>query len=289
MRRYGWLFCFLLITLILSGCTARIPLFDNASSNEAKRPPVDQQDAVSDCSNEPEDESPPQQNAADKNADEPLLDALKAITGEESDSLEKQFFRYYQLHNYELAMMPAFESSSLPNWDDLTLFVLLDNDNRMDVDGTQAMTYETFAQTVTRFFGMTDYSDKSSKYLLFEDGVYTAVPGDTVRSGYFWLKEMNVVSDVYTATFDAFYFNDLDYTSDYDEASQNQRVVRDRVGVRDLLQPSTFASTMLEILENEDYASILDVSETVTVTFSLSSDPKYPLTYTSCSIQKSEH
>lgn len=216
-----------------------------------------------------------------------MLNVLKEITGAESDSLEKQFFLYYQAHNYELAMMPVFEKNSLPNWDDLTLFVLLNNDNQMTIDGVQALTAETFTQTVTRFFGTVKYSDKSSKHMTFKDGIYTAVPGDTMRSGYFWLKEMDAVDSEYTATFDAFYFGDMDFTADYEQATPNQRAVRDQAGTKDFLQPLPFASAMLEILENEDYASILDVSETVTITFSLSNDPKNPLTYTSCSVQKS--
>lgn len=223
-------------------------------------------------------------DTTDGQAAERLLNALKETTGAEADSLKMQFFRYYQAHNYELAMMPVFEKGSLPNWGDLTLFALLNNDNRMSVDGIQVLTTESFAQTVTRFFGAVEYRDKSSKYLTFEDGIYTAVPGGTMRNGYFWLKELNVVDGDYTATFDAFYFTDSDYTADYEQATPNQRAVRDYAGTKDSLQPSTFASTMLEILSNEDYASMLNVSKTVTITFSLSHDSKYPLTYTSCSI-----
>lgn len=44
---------------------------------------------------------------------------------------------------------------------------------------------------------------------------------------------------------------------------------------------------MLEILSKDDHAAVLDVSETGTITFCLSGDPKYPLTYTACRVQQS--
>ena len=65
----------------------------------------------------------------------------------------------------------------------------------------------------------------------------------------------------------------------------NQKAVRDQAGIKDQIQPPQFADAMLEILSKEDYATVLDVSETVTITFSLSGDSKYPLTYTSCRVQ----
>ena len=43
---------------------------------------------------------------------------------------------------------------------------------------------------------------------------------------------------------------------------------------------------MLEILSKDDHAAILDV-KTVTITFCLSGDPRYPLTCTACRVQQS--
>ena len=66
----------------------------------------------------------------------------------------------------------------------------------------------------------------------------------------------------------------------------NQKAVRDQAGSKDPLQPPKFADAMLEILSKDDYATALDVSETVTITFCLSGDSQYPLTYTSCRVQQ---
>ncbi len=214
---------------------------------------------------------------------ERLKDCLQVSTGAQSGNLAKQFFGYYQEHNYELSMMPEFEGS-LPNWDDLTLFVLLNSNDRMSVEGTQTLTSDAFAQTITRFFGEKEYTDGSSRYLAFEDGAYTAVSGDAMQNGYFWLKDLTCDGSSYTATFDAFYFTDADYTADYEQASSNQKAVRDYAGTKDGMQPSVFSSVMLEILEKSYYTDVLSVSETITISFVLSGDPEYPLIYTSCTV-----
>lgn len=249
MRKKVWFLCVLLVSLLFSGCTVK------TVDDPAER----------------------------------LLLALKEATEVDSERLETQFFRYYQAHNYELAMLPTFEKGHLPSWDDLTLFVLLNNDDWLTVDYTQvkALTTEAFSKTVTRFFGTAEYQDESSKYLTLKDDVYLAVPGDTMRSGFFRLKELSAADGEYTASFDAFYFADEDYTIEYEKATPNQKAVRDQAGLKDQLQPPQFADAMLEILSKDDYATVLDVSETVTITFSLSGDSKYPLTYTSCRVQQS--
>ena len=249
MRKKVWFLCVLLVSLLFTGCTVK------TVDDPAER----------------------------------LLLALKEATEVDSERLETQFFRYYQAHNYELAMLPAFEKGHLPSWDDLTLFVLLNNTDWLIVDYTQAkaLTTEAFSKTVTQFFGTAEYQDESSKYLTLKDDVYLAVPGDTMRSGFFRLKELSIADGEYTASFDAFYFADEDYTIEYEKATPNQKAVRDQAGLKDQLQPPQFADAMLEILSKDDYATVLDVSETVTITFSLSGDSKYPLTYTSCRVQQS--
>ena len=112
-------------------------------------------------------------------------------------------------------------------------------------------------------------------------------PRDTMRSGFFQLKEPSAADGEYTARFDAFYFADEDYTTEYEKATPNQKAVRDQAGIKDQLRPPKFADAMLEILSKDDHAAVLDVSETVTITFCLSGDPRYPLTYTACRVQQS--
>ena len=112
-------------------------------------------------------------------------------------------------------------------------------------------------------------------------------PSDTMRSGFFQLKEPSAADGEYTARFDAFYFADEDYTTEYEKATPNQKAVRDQAGIKDQLRPPKFADAMLEILSKDDHAAVLDVSETVTITFCLSGDPRYPLTYTACRVQQS--
>ncbi len=280
MRKKDWFLCVLLAALLFTGCKAKTnDLGKNAPSGTLNAAEPQQAFAGSE---------PNAQAMAADDAAERLLPALKEATGVDSERLETQFFRYYQAHNYELAMLPAFEKGHLPNWDDLTLFVLLNNDDWCVVDDTQAkvLTTEAFFKTVARFFGAAEYRDKSSKYLTLKENVYQAVPGDTMRSGFFRLKELSAADGEYTARFDAFYFADEDYTTEYEKATPNQKAVRDQAGVKDQLQPPQFADAMLEILSKDDHAAVLDVSETVTITFCLSGDPRYPLTYTSCRVQQ---
>lgn len=108
-----------------------------------------------------------------------------------------------------------------------------------------------------------------------------------MRSGFFQLKEPSAADGEYTARFDAFYFADEDYTTEYEKATLNQKAVRDQAGIKDQLRPPKFADAMLEILSKDDHAAVLDVSETGTITFCLSGDPRYPLTCTACRVQQS--
>lgn len=124
-------------------------------------------------------------------------------------------------------------------------------------------------------------------YLTLKENVYQAVPRDTMRSGFFQLKELSAADGKYTARFDAFYFADEDYTTEYEKATPNQKAVRDQAGIKDRLRPPKFADAMLEILSKDDHAAVLDVSETGTITFCLSGDPRYPLTCTACRVQQS--
>ena len=123
-------------------------------------------------------------------------------------------------------------------------------------------------------------------YLTLKENVYQAVPRDTMRSGFFQLKETSAADGEYTARFDAFYFADEDYTAEYEKATPNQKAVRDQAGIKDQLRPPKFADAMLEILSKDDHAAVLDV-KTVTITFCLSGDPRYPLTYTAYRVQQS--
>ena len=58
-------------------------------------------------------------------------------------------------------------------------------------------------------------------YLTLKENVYQAVPRDTMRSGFFQLKEPSAADGEYTARFDAFYFADEDYTTEYEKATPN--------------------------------------------------------------------
>lgn len=66
-------------------------------------------------------------------------------------------------------------------------------------------------------------------YLTLKENVYQAVPRDTMRSGFFQLKELSAADGEYTARFDAFYFADEDYTTEYEKATPNQKAVHDRL------------------------------------------------------------
>ena len=92
-------------------------------------------------------------------------------------------------------------------------------------------------------------------YLTLKENVYQAVPRDTMRSGFFQLKEPSAADGEYTARFDAFYFADEDYTAEYEKATPNQKAVRDQAGIKDQLRPPKFADAMLEILSKDDHAA----------------------------------
>lgn len=117
MRKKVWFLCVLLVSLLFTGCTAWTNEFGKSDPSGTLNAADPQQDpAVS----EPNEQTMTVDDSAER-----LLLALREATEMDSERMETQFFRYYQAHNYELAMLPAFEKDHLPSWDDLTLFVLL--------------------------------------------------------------------------------------------------------------------------------------------------------------------
>ena len=60
-------------------------------------------------------------------------------------------------------------------------------------------------------------------YLTLKENVYQAVPRDTMRSGFFQLKELSAADGEYTARFDAFYFADEDYTTNMRRRRQTRK------------------------------------------------------------------
>jgi hypothetical protein len=74
-----------------------------------------------------------------------IVNLLKEPNLELSDQLIKQFFEYYNIHRFELSLLPPFNSSNQPDWNKLTLYTYLncaDNENQVIIQKYQKKSLE---------------------------------------------------------------------------------------------------------------------------------------------------
>lgn len=224
-----------------------------------------------------------------QSSDGGLLKSLLAEPLEISEELITLFFQYYRLNTYELSMLPPFSASKQVDWDLLTLYTYLSfvrprneavYDNSSDV-----LTKEAFAETVRKYFGEVDYTDHSSAYLTYADGVYTMEPVDATRNGYYCLTDISKdAGGVYTASFDVLFFSETERSDSYEQASSNIKVIRDAAGTKEVMQKAAFEKAVLDIFCSVDARETLDMTEKITIQFTLSGDNTFLFVYKSCVI-----
>jgi len=222
-------------------------------------------------------------------SDSDLVNLLISNNLEVSEDLISQFFKYYRLNTYELSMLPPFTSPEQADWDQFTLYIYLNfvsprNEAKYE-NFDDELTKDKFSRTVHKYFGDVDYSDRESSYLTYEDGIYYIKPGDTMRNGYYRLIDISKdTNGVYTAIFDGLFFSETEYSDLYQDATPNIRAIRDAAGTTEMMQKTEFEETVLDIFLKSDYNKILDMTEKVTVQFSLSDDDTFSFVYKSCEI-----
>ncbi len=170
---------------------------------------------------------------ANKTLNSDLVSLLKQDNLKVSEDLITQFYKYYRINNFELSLLPAFNTPEQMDWDQFTHFIYRGfvHSNPEDV-----FTKENFAQTVNRYFGPIDYTDRDSLYLTYENGIYTRKPGDEPGGAYYRLTNISKDADgIYTAVFDGLFFGELEYSDLYEEASPNIRAIRDTAGTKEAM------------------------------------------------------
>ncbi len=221
-------------------------------------------------------------------SDSDLVNLLISDNLNVSEDLISSFFQYYRLNTYELSMLPTFNPSKQADWDKFTLYIYANfarprNEAKYEKYGE--LTKEKFAETVSKYFGKVDYTDKGSSYLTYSDGIYSFKPGDTMRNGYYRLIDISKnTNDIYTAEFDGLFFEETEFSALYQDATPNMKAIRDAAGTTENMQKTEFEKTVLDIFLKADYNKILNMTEKVTIQFTLSVDDTFPFMYKSCKI-----
>ncbi|WP_157609548.1 hypothetical protein [Syntrophomonas zehnderi] len=234
----------------------------------------------------------PTERSTDNNTPESyLVSLLKHDNLKVSEDLISQFFKYYRMNPYELAMLPAFASPEQADWDQFTLYIYMNfvsprNEAKYE-NLDDVLTKEKFAKTVNKYFGRINYTDRGSSYLTYDNGVYCIKPGDTMRHGYYRLTNISKDTDgIYTAVFDGLFFGELESSDLYEDATPNIKAIRDAAGTTEAMQKAEFEKTVLDIFLKPNYNQILRMTEKVTIQFTLSGDDTFPFAYKSCKITK---
>lgn len=221
--------------------------------------------------------------------DSDLVNLLVSDNLKVSENLISQFFQYYRLNTYELAMLPTFNSSEQADWDQFTLYIYANfvrprNEAKYE-NFDEELTKEKFSQTVKKCFGETDYTDQGSSYLTYADGIYSIKNRDAMRHGYYRLIDISKdTNGIYTARFDGLFLGETEFSDLYQEATPNIKAVRDAAGTTETMQKAEFEKTLLDIFLKEDYNKTLNMTEKVTIQFTLSGDDTFPFVYKSCEI-----
>jgi hypothetical protein len=144
-------------------------------------------------------------------------------------------------------------------------------------------TKEEFAKTVNKYLGRIHYTNRGSSYLTYDNGIYSIKPGDTMRHGYYRLTNISKDSNgIYTATFDALFFGESEFSELYKKATRNIKAIRDAAGTTEYMQKNEFEKTVLDIFLKPNYSEKLKMTERVTIQFTLSGDKDFPFIYKSC-------
>jgi hypothetical protein len=203
-----------------------------------------------------------------------------------SEDLILEFYKYYRLdlHLHELAMLPSFNSAEQLDWDQFTIYIYLLFAQQNNFNPT--LTKEDFKKVTKMYFGEIEYIDQESHYLTYTNGIYTVKAGDTMRNGYYRLIDISKdTSGIYTAVFDGLFFDELESSEPYEEATSNIKAIRDAAGTTEPIQlRDTFEKTIQDIFLKEDYAKVLNMTEKVVIQFTLSGDDDFPFIYLSCNI-----
>lgn len=206
-----------------------------------------------------------------------------------SEDMISQFFQYYSLNTYELSMLPTFNLSKEADWDQFTLYIYLNfthprNEAKYE-NFSDELTKEKFAETVSKYFGEVNYTDQGSSYLTYADSIYSIKPGDAMRNGYYRLIDISKnTNGIYTAIFDGLFFGETEYSDLYQNATPNIKAIRDFAGTTETMQKAEFEKTVQVIFLKADYNKILNMTEKVTIQFTLSDDDTFPFVYKSCEI-----
>lgn len=229
------------------------------------------------------------QPANDNNSESKLVNLLISDNLKVSEDLISQFFQYYCMNTHELSMLPTFSSSKQADWDQFTLYIYLNSvcpRNEAKYENFDSkLTKEKFAETASKYFGKVNYTDHESSYLDYADGIYSIKNGDPGRHGYYRLVDISKnTNGIYTAVFDGLFFGESEYSDLYQDASPNIKAIRDAAGTTESMQMAEFNKTTLDIFLKANYNKILNMTEKVTIQFTLSGNDTFPFIYKSCEI-----
>lgn len=144
-----------------------------------------------------------------------------------TDATKIFFNDYFRKNNMELRCLPEFALGQSPAWDGLTYFFVFNVPHKW---GDGPASEEQFALTIKKYFGDLDYSHKSSAYLEYSNGFYTAV--GMSNHGFFIYeltglekKVMGDGRDSWLAELRGYYFHESDGISDFSFLSDNAQAV----------------------------------------------------------------
>lgn len=229
-------------------------------------------------------------NQSEIQTDITQVDSLYGILSGEniilSEALVEHFYNYYESHSKELRFLPTFDGESPIDWDSLTLFVRLNTQTETDAQEIPYITEDSFNETVSRFFGQLSYTAQDSSFSTYSDGRYILTGMSYGGAVYYKLRSIErSEDDVFTASFDGISFNETDFFSAYDEASENMKAVMDANNINttsDILLVGILKEYIHNTIMSENYKQLFKIDETVTIQFTLSDNEDYPIVYLSC-------
>lgn len=217
------------------------------------------------------------------------LDAVKKLSV--TPHLIAQFYHYYGEHSYELTYLPEFSAENKePDRDALSLYILLCYeyaDKDPDASIFQLSDVQ-FQETMQKHMLPVAYTDGPTRYLSYENGLYTTQGFDLLGADYYRLASLTRDDQgVYTAIFDILHFAETEPFEP--ETSPNMRSLLaydDTILYMNdhtlSLSVPKFNQAIEALFLQEDYASVLDLAGQITIQFTLTGDAESPFYYISC-------
>ncbi|MDR1069732.1 MAG: SH3 domain-containing protein [Gracilibacteraceae bacterium] len=199
--------------------------------------------------------------------------------------LTEAFYRYYaaRARHYEIYAMPVFSPATPPEWDALSRYIYLELSMEQDGSPIGGMPAAEFKRLAQSLLPAVVYTDHSSGFFDFKDGVYSATAWDFYGTSYYRLTALTEEDGVFTAFADAIHFEE-DWNLENPEGNLGVLTraypeIVEKDGSSYSVNQALYERALTDLVTGADPALVPVIWSRLVLRFQLSGAEDYPLAY----------